>query len=333
MTTSNTILELENVRAYYLIEDRYVKAVDGISFVIKEGEAVGIVGESGSGKTTLINVMLMNIKRPLTLKEGKIKLHSNGRIIELNSLSKEELQRTIWGKETSIIPQSAMNALMPTKRIKDSILDVIRAHTNEVDESEILEKAKSRFEEIGISGDNITKYPFELSGGMRQRAVIAVATLLNPRLLIADEPTSALDVATQKAVLKTIENLRDKEIVKSIVFVTHDIATVRQIAETLVVMYAGKIVEVSPIEDIIKEPLHPYTKGLLYSVVTPEPEVKRRGLYHIPGAPPNLMDPPSGCRFHPRCTSKMDICEREEPPLIKVNGNRKVACFLYGGRG
>lgn len=328
---NNIILELENVRAYYLVEDRYVRAVDGISLVIKEGEVVGIVGESGSGKTTLINVMLMNIKRPLTLKEGRIKLYSNGGMIELNKLSKEELQKTIWGKETSIIPQSAMNALMPTKRIKDSISDVIRAHLSEIDENKIIDMARARFEEIGISGDNIMRYPFELSGGMRQRAAIAVATLLNPKLLIADEPTSALDVATQKAVLKTIENLRDRGIVKSIAFVTHDIATVRQIAEILVVMYAGKLVEIGPIEDIIREPLHPYTKGLLYSVVTPEPEIKKRGLYHILGAPPNLMDPPSGCRFHPRCSSKMDICEKEEPILMEVNKDRKVACFLYGG--
>lgn len=322
------ILQVENVRAYYIVENNYVRAIDDISIDIGEGEVIGIVGESGSGKTTLSNVMLMNIKKPLSLIEGKVKLHTNGNIIELDRLPREELQRNIWGKETSIIPQSAMNALMPTKKIKESIMDVIKTHYDKIEEKEIIDKTQARFEEIGVAKDAIFRYPFELSGGMRQRAVIAVATLLNPRLLIADEPTSALDVSTQKMVLKTIQNLREKGIVKSIAFITHDIATVRQIAEILVVMYAGKIVEISPMEEIIREPLHPYTKGLLYSVVTPEPEVKKRGIYHIPGTPPNLMYPPSGCRFHPRCEYKLDICEKEEPKLKDIN-NRKVACFLY----
>lgn len=325
---NNLVLQVENAKAYYIVENNYVRAIDDISLGIREGEVVGIVGESGSGKTTLSNVMLMNIKKPLSLIDGKVKLYLNGDIIELNRLSREELQKNVWGKETSIVPQSAMNALMPTKRIKDSILDVMKTHFEEIHENEIIEKAQARFEEIGVSKDAIFRYPFELSGGMRQRAVIAVATLLNPRFLIADEPTSALDVSTQKMVLKTIQNLRERGIVKSIAFITHDIATVRQIAETLVVMYAGKIVEISSIEDIIKEPLHPYTKGLLFSVVTPEPEVKKRGIYHIPGTPPNLMYPPPGCRFHPRCEYKIDICEKEEPQLKDING-RKVACFLY----
>lgn len=219
--------------------------------------------------------MLMNIKKPLSLIDGKVKLHTNGKVMELDRLPREELQKNIWGKETSIIPQSAMNALMPTKKIKDSIMDVMRTHYDKIEEEEIIDRAQARFEEIGVSKDVIFRYPFELSGGMRQRAVIAVATLLNPRFLIADEPTSALDVSTQKMVLKTIQNLREKGIVKSIAFITHDIATVRQIAEILVVMYAGKIVEISPMEEIIREPLHPYTKGLLYSVVTPSQKLKR----------------------------------------------------------
>lgn len=325
---NNPVLQVENARAYYIVENNYVRAIDDVSLTIREGEVVGIVGESGSGKTTLSNVMLMNIKKPLSFIDGRVNLFSNGKAIELSKMSREELQKNIWGRETSIIPQSAMNALMPTKRIKDSILDVMKTHFDKVQEKEIIDKAQARFEEIGVSRDAIFRYPFELSGGMRQRAVIAVATLLNPRFLIADEPTSALDVSTQKMVLKTIQNLRERGIVKSIAFITHDIATVRQIAETLVVMYAGKIVEVSPMEEIIREPLHPYTKGLLYSVVTPEPEVKRRGIYHILGTPPNLMYPPPGCRFHPRCEYKMDICEKDEPILKDIN-NRKVACFLY----
>ncbi|MGB9857312.1 MAG: ABC transporter ATP-binding protein [Dictyoglomaceae bacterium] len=324
------ILKLLDVKAYYTIEKNFVKAVDGVSLEIRD-EILGIVGESGSGKSTLTNVMLMSIKRPLTFIGGEVKLYSNGNEIDLTSMSREELQKKVWGKETSIIPQSAMNALMPTKRIRSYILDVIKSHFDEINEEEVIKKAMNRFEEIGISKDVINRYPFELSGGMKQRAVIAVATLLNPRLLIADEPTSALDVATQKMVLKTIKDLKDRKIVKSIVFITHDIATVRQIADRMVVMYAGKIMEEGTIDEIINEPLHPYTRGLLYSVVTPEPEVKKRGITHIPGTPPNLMNPPSGCRFHPRCPNRMEICSQEEP-LLKTINQRKVACFLYEKR-
>lgn len=326
----NIILELKGVKAYYVIEKNFVKAVDGVSLEIRD-EIVGIVGESGSGKSTLSNVMLMSIKRPLTFVEGSVKLYTNGTDLDLTKLNREELQKKIWGKETSIIPQSAMNALMPTKRIRNYILDVIKSHFDEVDEKEVISKAMDRFEEVGISRDFINRYPFELSGGMKQRAVIAVATLLNPRLLIADEPTSALDVATQKMVLKTIKELKDKKIVKSIVFITHDIATVRQIADRMVVMYAGKIVEEGSIDEIVNEPLHPYTKGLLFSVVTPEPEVKRRGITYIPGTPPNLINPPLGCRFHPRCPNRMEICDKEEPLLKNIN-QRRVACFLYDKR-
>lgn len=324
------ILSLENVRSYYAKGNYYVKAVDGVSFNIFKGEVVGIVGESGSGKSTLSNVMIMNIKKPLNFIEGKVILNVGANFLELNTLPRQELQKIIWGRETSIVPQSAMNALMPTKKIRDFISDLVKDHFERaLNEEEIIERAKQRFTDVGLSPNDIYRYPFELSGGMRQRAVIAMATLLNPRLLICDEPTSALDVANQKLVLKTLEQLRKREIVESIVFITHDIATVRQIATRMVVMYAGKIVENSPVEDIIKDPLHPYSRGLLLSVVTPEPEIKKRGISFIPGTPPDLANPPIGCRFHPRCPYKIDICEKEEPPLKKVDTNREVACFLF----
>lgn len=324
------ILSLENVRSYYAKGNYYVKAVDGVSFNIFKGEVVGIVGESGSGKSTLSNVMIMNIKKPLNFIEGKVILNVGANFLELNTLPRQELQKIIWGRETSIVPQSAMNALMPTKKIRDFISDLVKDHFERaLNEEEIIERAKQRFTDVGLSPNDIYRYPFELSGGMRQRAVIAMATLLNPRLLICDEPTSALDVANQKLVLKTLEQLRKREIVESIVFITHDIATVRQIATRMVVMYAGKIVENSPVEDIIKDPLHPYSRGLLLSVVTPEPEIKKRGISFIPGTPPDLVNPPIGCRFHPRCPYKMDICEKEEPPLKKVDTKREVACFLF----
>ena len=323
------LLKLENVKAYYKIEKNYVKAVDGVSFEILDDEVVGIVGESGCGKSTLANVIIMNIMRPLILLDGKIVMKVNGTDMEISSLDREEAKRKIWGKEITVIPQSAMNALMPTIKLERFIRDIAKSH--EIDEEELVKKAKTRFKEVGLDEECLNRYPFELSGGMKQRAVIAIASLLNPQLLIADEPTSALDVVNQKVFLKVLMQLKRQGVIRSIIFITHDIATVRQIATKMIIMYAGKIVEIASIEDILKNPLHPYTKGLFNSVLTPEPEIKKRGITAIPGAPPNLIDPPKGCRFHPRCPYKKSICEKEEPKLIEVEPGRKVACFLYGG--
>ena len=323
------LLKLENVKAYYKIEKNYVKAVDGVSFEILDDEVVGIVGESGCGKSTLANVIIMNIMRPLILLDGKIVMKVNGTDMEISSLDREEAKRKIWGKEITVIPQSAMNALMPTIKLERFIRDIAKSH--EIDEEELVKKAKTMFKEVGLDEECLNRYPFELSGGMKQRAVIAIASLLNPQLLIADEPTSALDVVNQKVFLKVLMQLKRQGVIRSIIFITHDIATVRQIATKMIIMYAGKIVEIASIEDILKNPLHPYTKGLFNSVLTPEPEIKKRGITAIPGAPPNLIDPPKGCRFHPRCPYRKPICEKEEPKLIEVEPGRKVACFLYGG--
>lgn len=327
-------MELHNVKAYYrqLVGSthRVVRAVDGVGMTISEGEIIGIVGESGCGKSTLANVIMMNIRPPLTLVDGIVKLYSEGReAVDLHRLSREELRRRIWGKEVAIIPQAALNALMPTLKIKKIILDVMKSHDPDVDEDYAINTAVRRFRELGLPEYTVNMYPFELSGGMRQRVVISIATLLNPRLLIADEPTSALDVVTQKMVLKILMDIYSKNIIRSIVFISHDIATVRQIASRIVIMYAGKIVEEGSTEDVITHPLHPYTDGLMNSVLTPEDEVKRRGVRFIPGQPPDPSNPPPGCRFHPRCPYAMDRCRREEPRMVQIDGNRLVACWLY----
>ncbi|ADA66755.1 MULTISPECIES: ABC transporter ATP-binding protein [Thermotoga] len=321
------LLKAENVRAYYKLEKVSVKAVDGLSFEILEDEVIGVVGESGCGKTTLSNVIFMNMVKPLTLVDGKIFLRVNGEFVELSSMTRDEVKRKFWGKEITIIPQAAMNALMPTIRMEKYVRHLAESHG--IDEEELLEKARRRFEEVGLDPLWIKRYPFELSGGMRQRAVIAIATILNPSLLIADEPTSALDVVNQKVLLKVLMQMKRQGIVKSIIFITHDIATVRQIADRMIIMYAGKIVEFAPVESLLEKPLHPYTQGLFNSVLTPEPEVKKRGITSIPGAPPNLINPPSGCRFHPRCPHAMDVCKEKEPPLTEIEPGRRVACWLY----
>lgn len=318
---------MENAKAYYKLEKISVKAVDGVSFEIFEDEVVGVVGESGCGKTTLSNLISMNMLKPLTLVEGKVLFKIDGKFEDISSMPREEVKKKLWGKHITIVPQSAMNALMPTIRMAKYVEHLAESHG--IDAKELVEKTKKRFEEIGLNPHWLKRYPFELSGGMRQRAVIAIATILNPKLLIADEPTSALDVVNQKIFLKILMQLKRIGVVRSIVFITHDIATVRQIADRMLVMYAGKIVEFSDTESILRRPLHPYTQGLFNSVLTPEPEIRSRGITVIPGAPPNLINPPSGCRFHPRCPHAMDICKEKEPPFEEVEEGRKVACFLY----
>jgi len=324
---SESLVKIENIRAYYKLKNREVKAVDNVSFEIMENEIIGVVGESGCGKSTLSNVLLNNIIKPLTIVGGRVLFKSNGEYVEISSLTREEVRERFWGKEMSLIPQSAMNALMPTIKLSKYVEHLAQSHG--IPKNELLKKARKRFEDVDLDPRWLNRYPFELSGGMRQRAVIAIATLLNPQLLIADEPTSALDVVNRKVFLKILLEMKRQGIVKSIIFVTHDIATIRQIVDRMLVMYAGKIMEISPVDKIVEKPLNPYTEGLLNSVLTPEPEIKKRGITTIPGTPPNLIEPPSGCRFHPRCPKAMSVCKEKEPKLVEIEPQRKVACFLY----
>jgi len=318
------LLQAEDIKAYYSVRKGYVKAVDGLDLVIEKGITVGLAGESGCGKTTLVNTLMMNVKPPLFLVEGTIIL--DGKVI--SKMDRSTLKKNVWGVLASIVPQSALNALMPTKRILDFVRDVI-SHHMDVSDSEVVSMAEKRFEELNLPVEALSLYPHELSGGMKQRAVIAVSTLLNPKLLVVDEPTSALDVSTQKQVLKILMDLKTTGITESMIFVTHDIAVLRQIADWIVIMYAGKIVESGSTENILHDPEHPYTYCLINAVVTPEPEVRKRGLTSIRGEPPNLLDPPKGCRFHPRCPKVMNICRSKEPVLVEIGGSRLVSCHLF----
>ncbi len=323
----NILLRLENVYAQYITRYGTVWAVNGVSMDLGDREIVGIVGESGCGKSTLARVMMMYIKPPLKLVNGKV-LFEN---IELSSLDRNYLKRNIWGKLISLVPQSVMNALNPTSKVKDLVRDIMQSHKPDLDDKEAYELAAKRFNELGLDVKSLELYPFELSGGMRQRVAIAIATLLNPKLLIADEPTSALDVSTQKIVLKLLKKLWVSGIVKSIVIITHDIAVVRQIATKIIVMYAGKLVEMGPLEEVIFQPLHPYTELLMYSILTPEPEVKKRGLVEIKGAPPDLRNPPKGCPFYNRCPYAKDLCKEKMPEPVRL-GERIVYCHFVKKR-
>ncbi|MDH5702847.1 MAG: ABC transporter ATP-binding protein [Aigarchaeota archaeon] len=314
------ILEAEHIKAYYSTRRGYVKAVDGVDLVQEKDVITGLAGESGCGKTTMVNTLMMNVRPPLHLVDGTIVLDGN----VISEMDRSTLKKKVWGVLVSLVPQSALNALMPTKRIIDYITDAVSYHMA-VSNSEVASMARRRFEELNLPVEALSMYPHELSGGMKQRAVIAISTLLNPRLLIVDEPTSALDVSTQKQVLKMLVDLRKAEIIKSMMFVTHDIAILRQIANQITIMYAGKVVESGSATDILYDPRHPYSHGLMNAVVTPEPEVRKRGLISIPGEPPDLIDPPKGCRFHPRCSRATEICRSMEPPLVR-EGNRFLAC-------
>jgi len=320
-----SVLRAENIKAYYKLLDGDVKAVEDVTFSLEAGEILGIAGESGCGKSTLAATLSTVILPPLKLIGGRLIIEDGKNIFELRERT---LRMEIRGKYLALIPQSAMNALTPTKKIKHLVIDAIRAHQPRMPKKEILKTSKKQFEEIGLPPRVLESYFFELSGGMKQRSVIAMSSLLNPKVLVADEPTAALDVSTQKIVLNLLVSLKEKGIVQSIIFITHDIAVLRQIADRIMVMYAGMIVEVGGIEDVVFKPLHPYTQGLISTVIVPEPDIKEKVLTGIPGAPPNLKDPPPGCRFHPRCKFVMPECKKKVPPLASKNG-KIVLCWLY----
>ncbi len=319
------LLNAIGVKAYYSVGDEFIKAVDGVNVTVQNEEILGIVGETGCGKSTLGKTLMMNVRPPLRFIAGQIFVDGVGNLAEMEL---ETIQKKVWGKIISQVPQSALNALVPTWKVQKFVQEVLCYHLD-ISKKEATNLASKRFEELGLPVECLGKYPHELSGGMRQRVTVAIATLLNPKLLIADEPTSALDVSSQKQVLKMFKRILKEHVVGGIILITHDIATLRQIADRIIVMYAGKVVEVGSMNDILFKPFHPYTKSLIGSIVTPEPEVKARGLSYIPGEPPDLLNPPSGCRFRLRCNYAAKRCSEEEPEMIEVENGHFVACYLF----
>jgi len=315
------ILIVEGLKGFWRTRFGYIKAVDDVSFNMRRTEVVGIVGESGCGKSTLSRLLTGAVEPPLQYIDGKVLIEG----LDLYSLSPRERRKRVNGKLISLVPQSAMNALNPTKKIIDLIVDVVREHQPRCSKEEIFKIAAEKFREVGLQPDVLDLYPFELSGGMRQRAVIAISILLNPKVVITDEPTSALDVSTQKVILNVLWRLKRMGI--SLIFITHDIATVRQISDRMMVMYAGKVVEIGGTESVIHDPLHPYTKALMSAVISLEKEIREKQIKSIPGAPPDLLNPPLGCRFSPRCPYSTAICKKKSPPLKDING-RSVACWM-----
>ncbi|MEM4152414.1 MAG: ABC transporter ATP-binding protein, partial [Nitrososphaerota archaeon] len=304
MSANTLVLDCRNVAAYYELDYGIrVRAVDNVSLSVRKGEIVGLAGESGCGKTTLMRTIYRDIAPPLRLVSGVVRLQSaNGEFIDVYGLSEAELKK-MRAKVISYIPQGSMSVLNPTSRIRSQFLEIFQKY-GRVDKNEALRQVKERLRELGLRESILASYPHQLSGGMRQRTVIALATIMNPSIVLADEPTSALDVVYQRGVVEMIQKIREMY-GTSFILVSHDMGLHYQASDRIAIMYAGKIIEVGNTDDVFKEPLHPYTEGLINSLPRIGGSKKLEGLS---GLPPSLANPPPGCRFHPRCPYRMEKC-------------------------
>jgi peptide/nickel transport system ATP-binding protein len=314
---------IENIQAYYVSRSGHdVRAVDDVSLSINDGEVFGIVGESGCGKSTLASVMSLTAARSLKVKQGNMIL--DGETISLTDLQK--VPKDWYGERVALLPQRAMNSLNPTARVRDIIVGVVRSHDPDKRPQEAVIQARERLQQLGLPVRVLELYPHQLSGGMRQRVVAVISTLLNPNVLIADEPTSALDVSSQVQLLDLLRQLLELNFIRRCVLITHDLPMLSNIADRIAVMYAGKIAEIGSTGQIINNPQHPYTKALIGSTLDLDPALRNRQLKGIPGSPPDLRTPPSGCRFHPRCPHVMDVCSQDIPPHVG-DEQRFAACW------
>jgi oligopeptide/dipeptide ABC transporter ATP-binding protein len=319
--SGNIVLQVEDLHTSFFTRAGEVKAVDGVSFFVREAETFGIVGESGCGKS----VTGLSILRLLPEPAGQI---VGGKIImegkNLLELSKSHM-RAYRGKMISMILQDPMSSLNPVYTVGDQIGESVRLH-QDLPENMVEPEVISALRLLRIPAPEVRlkEYPFQLSGGMRQRVVGAIAMSCQPHLLIADEPTTALDATIQAQYIALFEDIQEKTNV-AIIFITHDFGVVARICDRVGVMYAGKIVETAPTRDIFKKPRHPYTKALIHSV--PQLDRKDERLYSIEGQPPSMMNLPPGCRFYPRCDVSLDICKEQEPPEVKLNENHSISCW------
>lgn len=325
MAMSNVVLEVNELTTKYVTrfgEDVY--AVDHVSLKLEEGKSLGIAGESGCGKSTLALSLMGYYFPPLYYTSGDIII--NG--INISKMSPDAVRKSILGREIAYIPQSAMNALNPTQKVIHIIEDIIQAHDHGKTRKDIFDLARQSFEVLGLPAQVLQKYPVELSGGMKQRTVIAMSVLLHPTILIADEPSSALDVTSQKMVIKMLKNLMEKGFIKSMIFITHELPLLYNVTDDIMVMYAGQIVEAGTTRESVFDPLHPYAKGLMGSIIVPEEGLRSAKLTAIPGVPPNLKKPPSGCRFAARCKYAQPECKIRSIDLRPAANGRTYRCIF-----
>jgi peptide/nickel transport system ATP-binding protein len=328
---TSTLLELDEVVVEYVVKGRHVRAVDGVSLAVARGETLGIAGESGCGKSTLAHAILQILKPPARLASGRILFEGS----DLGLLGDDALRRFRW-RHVSLVFQSAMNVLNPVMRVGDQFVDMLKAH-EKISKHDALERAADLFELVGIDRARVRAYPHQLSGGMRQRVVIAMALALRPELIVLDEPTTALDVVVQREILHELEQLK-QEFGFALVFITHDLSLLVETSDRIAIMYAGEVVELAASAELFRAPKHPYTTALMNSFPPMRGEVVR--MAGIPGSPPNLADPPRGCRFHPRCPhcdpNDTALYARQtgaRPQLREVAPGHLVACHLVEERG
>lgn len=319
------VVKVEKVKAYYVTGiygiKRTIKAIEDISLEINKNEILGIAGESGCGKTTLIKVLFGMIKPPLTVLGGKVVYNLGDENADILSMPSDQLTKLRW-KEVSYIPQGSMSVLNPVRRIKKTFQDFIGTHRRMEKKEDFEILVRNYLRDLGLPLGVLASYPHQLSGGMRQRVTVALATILKPRIIFADEPSTALDVVVQRGVIQLLKRIQ-KEQKSTLVLVTHDMAVHANIADRIAIMYAGKIIEEAKTSVIFKGSLHPYTKYLIDSL----PRIGDKGYrVSVPGTPPPLSNPPKGCRFHPRCPNTREMCKEKIPLLVDVGDGHKVAC-------
>ncbi|MGB9854151.1 MAG: ABC transporter ATP-binding protein [Candidatus Bathyarchaeales archaeon] len=316
------LLTVENLTVEYWARRGKVRAVDNVSFSLGKTETLGVVGESGSGKSTLGLSLIRLVPPPGRIVNGHVWLEG----IDLLKLREDEM-RKVRGRKISFIFQDPMTSLNPVKKIGEHFVELIRTHEPKTSDEEAIQRAEKLLEDVGIQPERINDYPHQLSGGMRQRVMIALAIVLNPCIVVADEPTTALDVIVQAKILDLLKDVQNKYAM-TLILITHDLSIAMERCDKILVMYAGHMVEHAYIKDIYQNPQHPYTQGLLRSI--PNIELAEQKLEAIPGSPPDLLNLPKGCRFWPRCSSAMEICRKTEPKLIETEPGHFVRCFLYG---
>ena len=319
------LLEVKDLKTYFTTSKGKAKAVDGVSFTLDHGQCLGLVGESGCGKTTTALSICQLLPKEGKVEGGQILLEG----VDYASMTEEEIMKHRW-QDVSIIFQGAMNAFNPVKKVGWQIAEACILHQNMTKE-QAWERAGELFEMVGIAKERVTQYPHEFSGGMKQRAMIAMALACSPKLIIGDEPTTALDVMIQAQILELLEKLR-KELNMGMILITHDLSILSETCDKIAVMYAGKIAELGTVDDIFNHPIHPYTKRLLdcFPNIHSTERVIPDG---IPGYPPNLIDPPEGCRFCPRCAEAAARCSAEEPEFLQVGPQHFVSCHLCARGG
>ncbi|MDR0656648.1 MAG: ABC transporter ATP-binding protein [Treponema sp.] len=324
-------LQVQNLKAYYRTEmygiSRMVRAIDDVSMTLEPNEIYGVAGESSCGKTTLIKVLSGTIKPPLKVYEGSVNYRFKYGSVDMASVSNEELQKNVRWKEISYVMQGSMSVLNPVRKVIKTFEDIIGTHEGIKNRKEFLERIQEHVKKLGLPPDVLNSYPHELSGGMRQRVAIALATVFQPSLIIADEPTTALDVVVQRGVLQLLKEIQ-AESKNTVLLVTHDMAVHANVADRVGIMYAGRLVEEAQAEIIFQKPEHPYTRHLISSL----PVIgDKSGKSSLEGTPPNLANPPEGCRFHPRCPAAQESCKTEVPPMRDLGAGHRAACHLLQG--